>query len=120
MKPTPTPRPCYFFGCRTATDGTWIEPEEWAYPAGGFTRRAYVTLYANPHNPITLPYGERRIVQASIADTYWTIPARLRVGGRMIRGFVDHDEVTGYRFTPEADPTACMICQPDDGCRRMS
>lgn len=91
-------------------DGTWVECESFAYPVGGFTRRAYVELRRNPHNPIVLPYGERRIVLCSIPDTFYSIPARLRIGGRVtkgrtVKGFVSvatlpPDMVARFTFTP--------------------
>ena len=86
--------------------GTWLESESFAYPAEGFTRRAYVELRQNPNNPIVLPYGRRYVVRVSIPDTYFSIPARLRISGKTIRGFVsvqnaDSDEAR-YTFTPEA------------------
>lgn len=61
---------------------TWLEPEEWTYPAGGFTRRALVRC----------PDGRYRVVQCSISDTYWTIPARLVYRRRHISGFITLDE----------------------------
>ena len=41
------------------------------------------------------------MVRASVPDTHFSIPARLRVDGRTVRGFVSYinDELT---FTPEA------------------
>jgi len=42
---------------------TWVEPEEAAYPDGGFTRRAYARF----------PDGRLRVVMVSIPDTYYTI-----------------------------------------------
>lgn len=88
--------------------GTWLEPESFAYPNGGFTRRAYVELRQNPNNPILpdVAIGRMRIVRCSIPDTYFSIPARLRFAGRTIKGFIsvqDADTDTArYTFTPEA------------------
>jgi len=86
---------------------TWIDPEERAYPRGGFTRRARVLVRANPNAPDALPasvVGHYRMVRASIPDTYFTVPARLRVGRRTVKGFISlgserRGELT---FTPEA------------------
>jgi hypothetical protein len=50
----------------TFPDGTWLEGEEFAYPNGGFTRRAYATC----------ENGEKRLVMCSIPDTFFSIPAR--------------------------------------------
>jgi hypothetical protein len=80
---------------------TWLEPEHLTYPRGGFTRRACVRLRRNPHNPIELPYGELRIVRASVADSFSSIPARLTYRGKAIRGFVSIDN-NEFTFTPEA------------------
>jgi hypothetical protein len=61
---------------------TWLEPEEWCYPRGGFTRRAMVRC----------PDGAYRVVVCSIADTYWTIPARLVYKSRHVSGHITLDE----------------------------
>lgn len=90
----------------TVLHGTWLESESFAYPAGGFTRRAYVELRQNPNNPIVLPYGRRYVVRVSIPDTYFSIPARLRIAGRTVKGFVSVDDTDSgtsrFTFTPEA------------------
>lgn len=80
---------------------TWLEPEEYCYPSGGFGRRARAILRQNPNNPMTLPYGERRIVKASIPDTFFSIPAKLRYRGTVVRGFLTKDDNV-LHFTPEA------------------
>jgi hypothetical protein len=61
---------------------TWIEPEEFAYPSGGFLRRAYVRC----------PDGRYRVVRCSIADTYYTVPARLVLRKTHITGWITLDE----------------------------
>lgn len=100
------------------SSGTWIEPEEYCYPNGGFHRRARVVVRQNPHNPISLPYGEYRIVRAGIPDTFFSIPARLRIKGKTVKGFLSHDSSDGeLMFTPEADPENCTECPSGDGCR---
>lgn len=84
-------------------DDTWIEAEEYAYPRGGFTRRAYVQVRDNPSFPNLLPAtldGERRLVKVSIPDTYFSIPARLKVKGQTYRGYVSVDDNGAY-FVPE-------------------
>jgi len=102
---------------------TWLEPEELTYPGGGFTRRAVVVIISNRHHSIDgLPVSSTHVVQCSVPDTYFSIPARLRLGGhrhggRTIRGFVS--EVDGfYTFTPEADPKLCTICNEGEGCKK--
>ena len=90
---------------------TWLEDEDVAYPSGGFLRRACVRLRKNPYAPDALPshlYDTLRIVKASIPDTYFTIPARMRMSnGKTISGFVsiDTDARGGsgeFTFTPSA------------------
>lgn len=97
---------------------TWIDPEERAYSNGGFTRRGRAKLDANPHNPVALPYGEIRAVRASIPDTYFTIPARLRHAGKTVRGYLHSDDEGALLFTPEADPERCSRCLPGNGCKQ--
>ena len=89
-------------------NGTWVEAEAFAYPRGGFTRRAYVELRCNPHNTVKLPYGARYMVRCAIADTYYTIPARFRFRKIIIQGFISitdagNDLTARFTFTPEAE-----------------
>jgi hypothetical protein len=86
---------------KASAPATWIDPEEKAYPAGGFTRKGRVRLERNPHNSIALPYGEVRAVRLSIPDTFFTIPARFVYKGKTIRGYVSRDD-GDFTFTPEA------------------
>ena len=95
---------------------TRLDPEERCYPSGGFLRKGRAILRRNPHNPIVLPYAEVRAIRASIPDTYFTIPARLRFNGRTIQGYLTSDEGELY-FTPKADPEHCEICPAGQGCR---
>ena len=102
---SPTPRTLNRNTASVADDGTWIEPEEFAYNSPSFTRRAYVIIRPNPNNPGAVPeavYGTKRVVRLGIPDTYFTIPARLQVGTRRIKGYVSVDGETGFTFTPEA------------------
>lgn len=95
---------------------TWIDPEERAYPKGGFTRRGRAILRENPHNPVSLPYGSLFAFKASIPDTYFTIPARIRWEGVIVRGYLSsYDGIV--TFTPEATPAVCKVCADGDGCR---
>lgn len=115
----PAPKPRSRHGANYADD-TWIEPEEFASARNTFTRRAYVELAPNSHNPIALPYGTRRVVLARVADTVFTAPARLRYRGRTIVGFISMaSDREIWTFTPEADPEACRICALGNGCRRI-
>lgn len=87
---------------------TWLDPEEYAYPRGGFTRRGRARVTRNRHNPIVLPYGEIRAVRVSIPESFSTIPARLRYRGKTVKGYVTHlhDSPDGeLSFVPEADST---------------
>lgn len=95
---------------------TRLDPEERCYPSGGFLRKGRAILRRNPHNPIVLPYAEVRAIRASIPDTLWTTPARLRFGGRTIQGYLTSEEGELY-FTPEADPAHCEVCAKGEGCR---
>lgn len=91
--------------CPAIMNGTWLESESFAYPRGGFTRRAYVELRRNPNNPVELPYGRCYVVRCSIPDTAFSIPARLRFRGNTIAGFISvpaDTEPSRFTFTPEA------------------
>jgi hypothetical protein len=88
--------------------GTWLEAESFAYPAGGFTRRAYVEFRENPNNTPIFKRGtvrRRYVVHCSIPDTYFSIPARLRYRNQTIKGFITIEapdtESAVYTFTPE-------------------
>lgn len=97
----------------TRRSNTWLEAEAFAYPSGAISagRRARVTLRRNEHNPVDLPYGSLAVVAVGIADTFSTIPARLRHNGRTVRGFVSvHDEL--FTFTP--DPAEVDDTTPSD------
>jgi hypothetical protein len=98
---------------------TRLDPEEYAYPNGGFTRKGKAILRANQHNPITLPYGEVRAIRASIPDTYFSIPARLRTVDRgTVKGYLSLDDNGEYTFTPDANPESCLHCAAGKGCRK--
>lgn len=112
---------------------TWLEPEAFTYPSGGFHRRAYVRLRKNEHNPVTLNYGSLAVVMCSLPDTYFTIPARLRVrigGGKKktVRGYIstasdaytERPDDVEFSFTPEADPDNCTVCVEGDGCKKRA
>lgn len=59
-------------------DGTWLECESFAYPNDTFTRRAYARM----------PDGSKRVVRCKVADTFSTIPARAKIAGKTVRGFL--------------------------------
>lgn len=72
---------------------TWLQPEEYAYPHGGQTRKG-ASIF---------PDGKIRRVYAGIPDTFFSIPAHARIGGRYVRGFLTvkeaEDEVV-WIFNP--------------------
>lgn len=70
---------------------TFIEPEERAYPNGRQARRC-LAIY---------PDGKVRVAWAGIPDTFWTISAHGRIGGKYVAGFVS---VAG-NFTVNPDGT---------------
>jgi len=85
---TPTPRHGRYLGMSIVNvefpDGTWLEGEEFCYPSGGMTRRAYARCGD----------GKLRLFKAGIADTFFSIPAT----GQGVKGFLSSDE-TGLKFT---------------------
>lgn len=94
MTKTTGPRNGSFYGMKISNslfdDGTWLEGEEFAYPDGGFTRRAFATCED----------GQKRILRCSIPDTYFSIPARGKIKGVYVTGFLSNNsENTGLKFT---------------------
>ncbi len=89
---TPTPRNGSYLGMVIVNsdfpDGTWLEGEEFAYPKGKYTRRAY----ANCED------GKRRVVACSIPDTYFTIPAVAKIDGKIVCGCLSSGEGEGLKF----------------------
>jgi hypothetical protein len=57
---------------------TDLQPEEYAYPHGGQTRKGRAFY----------PDGIIRRVWAGIPDTFFSIPAHGRLSGRYVRGFL--------------------------------
>ena len=70
-------------------DNTWMEPEEYCYPNGGFKRRARVRFN-----------GKFYIAKVSIPDTYFSVPAKIRIKGKTIKGYVFNNQ--GLHFSPDA------------------
>jgi hypothetical protein len=92
---------------------TWLEPEERAYYQS-FGRKGNVKVRANEHAP-DFPVelvGQYRRVSAGVADTFFSIPARLRYKSKRYAGFLsvvsDETELT---FTPEASGSHCDRCR---------
>lgn len=94
----PLPRPCNFMGMESIAtplpDGTWIEPEEWAYPEDTYTRRAYAIC----------PDGIKRVVKCKCADTFFSVPAIAKIGSKRVKGFLssrtNDDDSQSIIFTP--------------------
>lgn len=88
IKKEPTPRAATYYGMRTTPSygrlGTWLEPEELAYPSGAMTRRA---------RAINTQTGLPVVVRCGIPDTFFSIPCR---GG----GWMDSHEGI-FRFHPK-------------------
>jgi hypothetical protein len=61
---------------------TWLQPEEFAYPAGGQTRKG-AAVY---------PDGRIRRVWAGIPDTFFSIPAHGRIKRKYLAGFLTCDD----------------------------
>ena len=93
MKAEPKPRQGHYLGApihnQTSANGTWLEGEEFAYPHGNLTRRCRASCQD----------GQLRVIYCGIPDTYFSIPARARINGQAVRGFVTHNEETGFQFT---------------------
>ena len=60
-------------------NGTWIEPEEMAYPHGGQTRKFSAYLGDTSY---------RVSGKAGIPDTFFSIPANARIKGAYVAGFL--------------------------------
>ena len=82
-----------------------MQPEEYAYPNGGMTRKARVIVrtneeYAPVASALIAPVaGQARMVRVGIPDTFSTIPACFRYRGTYVRGYVSVvDEA--LTFTP--------------------
>lgn len=66
----------------TYAHNTWLQPEEFAYPNGGQTRKG-AAIY---------PDGKVRRIHAGIPDTYFSIPAHGRIEGKYVGGYVTVDD----------------------------
>jgi hypothetical protein len=52
-----------------------------------------------------MPDGTLRVVKCSTPDTYFSIPARVAIKGKTVKGFITSDDVDGgpereYTFNP--------------------
>jgi hypothetical protein len=66
----------------TFDNGTWLEAEEKAYPNGTYTRLARCIC----------PDGKLRVVLCSIPDTYFSIPAKMRIGKTTVKGWIGKED----------------------------
>lgn len=91
MKTTPKPRSSSYFGvqnCGSFGDkDTWLEPEEITYPSGSMIRRCRAMCED----------GVLRVVLCGVPDTFFSIPARTKIKGKSVRGFVTYDDNV-YKF----------------------
>lgn len=76
-------------------NGTALEPESLAYADRGAQLRRGRALF---------PDGAVRSVRAGIADTYFSIPAHARIGGRYVAGFLSVSTIAGYSTATDDDP----------------
>jgi hypothetical protein len=85
LKPSQLPRPCGHAGtvlrATVNPDGTWIEPEAFAYPGNTYDRRVRAVC----------DDGKLRVLRCCCPDTAFSVPAKGRVNGRYVRGFVSMD-----------------------------
>lgn len=71
---------------------TYVDPEEKAYPHGGFTRRGKAIW----------PDGVVRAIRVSIPDTFFSIPARGTLNGKTITGWVGCEDGV-WEFHPDKE-----------------
>lgn len=71
-------------------DGSWLEPE-----CEG-RRRAYVRV---PYGANDTDYRLRVVTCDGVPDTYFSIPANVRICKKRVRGYVTSDD-NGYVFRP--------------------
>lgn len=76
--------------------GTWLAQESDAYPHGGQTRKGIARF----------PSGALRRVWAGIPDTFFTIPAHARIGGRYVAGYLHFDDDGVILFQPNRKDTS--------------
>lgn len=55
-------------------------------------------------SPGTSWQGRHYLVRAGLPDTFFSIPARLRHQGHVLRGFLSLDQDGALHFTPEHSP----------------
>jgi len=60
--------------------GTWLDPEEMAYPSGSITAGRKAKALCTD--------GHVRTFQCGIPDTYFSIPARTKAYGKTVTGFL--------------------------------
>ena len=66
-------------------DGTWLDPEELAYPLG--------TISSSRRRAKVMCADERvRTAVVGIPDTFFTIPAEVRIKDKRIRGYISMND----------------------------
>lgn len=78
----------------TLARGTWLEDETAAYPNGGQVRRGRAIF----------PDGTLRAVYAGIPDTYFSVPAHARIGGKYVAGYLTTATASGLSTATDDDP----------------
>lgn len=63
------------------TAKTWMDPEERAYPSGALRN-------SNRRFRAICPDGKARTGICGVADTYSTVPARMKAYGKTVSGFL--------------------------------
>jgi len=95
------------------THGTYLAPEEHAYPNGGQTRRC-IALW---------PDGKLHTTWAGIPDTYFSIPAHGRLRGKYIRGYLtkegEDDRILYFNPHDKAKPYENKVCERDAAIAKL-
>jgi len=77
---------------RQKVNGTFLDPEEYCYPSGSLRQ-------SSRRFAARCPDGIIRKGICGLADTFFSIPARLNAKGKTVTGFVGSDE-NGFFFLP--------------------
>ena len=93
MMTIPKPRDDFFMGMKIPnwymSEGTWLEGEEFTYPKGGWNRKAYAKCED----------GALRLFTCTIADTFFSIPARGKIRERKVKRFLSVNDSQVLHFT---------------------
>jgi hypothetical protein len=104
---------------RNPINGTWIDPEERAYPHNTVARRGQAILVKNPHCALDLPYGKLILFRAACPDTFFSIPAKFHYAGEnslvwtgLVRCYI---RTANDDKTLELVPEACTVETDENG-----